>query len=34
MDFIIKVKEVKGFCPVYETDDKFTLKVTFLYFRI
>ncbi|MCK4464579.1 MAG: TIGR04076 family protein [Bacteroidales bacterium] len=26
MDFIVKVKEVKGFCPVYKTDDKFTLK--------
>jgi len=26
MDLIVKVKEVKGFCPVYKTDDKFTLK--------
>ena len=26
MDLIVKVKEIKGSCPVYKTGDKFTLK--------
>ncbi|GAI96739.1 unnamed protein product, partial [marine sediment metagenome] len=26
MDLIVKVKEIKGSCPVYKTDDKFTIQ--------
>jgi len=26
MDLIVKVKEIKGSCPVYKIDDKFTIQ--------
>lgn len=26
MDIIVKVKEIKGFCPTYKVGDSFTLK--------